>query len=217
MFKGSCCDENSIIAKVIETELRKKHEPILDVGCGVGDIAYDAMKKLKVIGIDVNGVSSDQNPIRKNHSRIKVDFFEYTPVYPITTLFISHTLQFLDEDIDRLNQKVQELNPNWIICVLNRNDDFLGELIEWTTTRYKLSHPEQHHDDFPLGYKLTKTIPFVAELVCSSYWNLLQQIRYLFLIDESEDTQPLLSFLQDNLSKPQFTINQDILIYEKKG
>lgn len=217
LFKWSCCNENLIIAEIIKNQIQEDFcSIILDVGCGTGDIAHWALKDKIVIGIDVNYADPSRYPLSQGHERLKVGFFEYSPTRKISTLFISHTLQFLDEDLDRLNKKVVELNPNKVICVLNRNDDFLGELIVWSNSVFEVSNPEVRHDDFPDGYKLIRSIPFVANLSCMSFEEMIQQISYLLLVETKGHEEEILTFLKERLDKPEFTINQDILIYGKE-
>lgn len=215
-FKKSCCNENSLIAELIKHEIQNEFQPpILDVGCGTGDIAHWALEKKEVIGLDVNYADPLQFPLRANHSRINGSFFDYQPPFQISTVFISHTLQFLDDDVLLLNRQIAHLSPLKIICILNRNDDFLGTLITWARENFSSSHPEVRLPDFPVGYTLKKSIPFTATLACLTFEELIQQIGYLLLIDFKGKESQILSFVQHHLNQPLFSINQDILIYEK--
>lgn len=215
-FKKSYCNENLMIANHIKHDIQDEFQPpVLDVGCGTGDIAYWAIEKKEVIGLDVNYADPEQFPLRANHSRINASFFDYKPPFQISTVFISHTLQFLDDDIDLLNRQITLLSPVKIICVMNRNDDFLGTLITWGRENFASTNPEVRLQEFPLGYTLKKSIPFTAKLTCLTFDELIQQISYLLLIDFTGKESLILSYLQQHLNEPEFSINQDILIYEK--
>jgi hypothetical protein len=216
-FKESMCNENTIIIDIICNELQNVFiPPILDVGYGIGDLAYFSLENKEVIGIDVNELNKDKYPIRNNHKRVKSDFFEYNLTKKINTLFISHTLQFIQNDIKKLNNKIAQINSKNIILVANRNDDFLGEVIKWVFEKFGNASPELRIKRFPVNYKLTKKIPFIANLKCSNFKILAEQISYLMLIDINKREQEVITFLKQNLKKPEFTINQDILIYERR-
>lgn len=217
LFKSSFCNENQIIIDIILNQLQCEFiSPILDIGCGTGDIAYYSLSEKTVVGIDINYANPVQHPLRENHSREKADFFEFSSDLQFNTLFISHTLQFIDNDLNLLNKKLKIFNSKRIIIIANRNDDFMEVLIEWVSRTFKSSSPEIRHDNFPKNYKLIKSVPFTANLVCPSYNELMYQVSYLMLIDIKRNEESILEFLKRNLKKPEFTINQDILIYEKE-
>jgi ubiquinone/menaquinone biosynthesis C-methylase UbiE len=216
-FKEQHCNENEIIVEIIKKELLQYFKaPILDVGSGIGDIAYKALKDKKTILIDVNAISKHDYPCRPEHIRKKADFLDYHSKDKINTIFISHTLQFIDDDIVELNEKIKELNPEFVITVLNSNNDFMGELIEWTEENYKNSNPEVRLQNFPISYNLIKTIPFKAEIKCKDFRTLAKQVSYLMLIDLKEHEAELISFLKGALKTPNFIFNQSIDVHHKK-
>lgn len=215
-FKESTCNENTIIIEIIRNKLQDFFiPPILDVGYGIGDLAYFSLENKEVIGIDINEINIKKYPLRDNHKRVKSDFFEYNLAKKINTLFISHTLQFIQSDIKKLNNKITEINPKNIILIVNRNDDFLGKILKWVFENFKNASPELRLEKFPVNYKLTKEVPFIASLKCNNFKVLAEQISYLMLIDINKREHEVVNFLKQNLKKPEFTINQDILIYER--
>lgn len=215
-FKEKFCDENIIIINAIKKNLLGFFKsPILDVGAGTGDIAYKALANKSVLLIDVNRASKHDYPCRVGHSRKKVDFFDFQPSKKINTLLISHTLQFIDDDIQKLNEKIKALNPEYIITVLNANDDFMGDLIQWGKENFPVANPEIRIDGFPLGYKLVKTLPFKATLKCPDFESLAKQVSYLLLIDIKKAQKSLTPFLKRHLREPSFIFNQSIDVYHK--
>lgn len=217
-FKKRWCNENQLIADIIKHNAKDYFiEPILDVGAGLGDIAYHALPDKKVISIDINEITDKDYPLSDKHDRIQIDFFDYQPYEKINTVFISHTLQFLDEDINLLNSKIIYLNPTNIIIVLNKNDDFLGKLLEWSNVNFPNPNPEVKINGFPLGYSMIKSFDFKALLSCDSYKALATQISYLMLVELNKSKRSdLVKFLKSNLSAPGFEFNQIIEIYKKK-
>lgn len=218
-FKNKWCNENQLISSIISNELQGFFiEPVLDVGAGLGDIAYNSLYEKKVICIDVNKISDEDYPLSVNHERHQIDFFDYEPNEKINTVFISHTLQFLDEDIGMLNRKIRQINPEVIIVVMNKNDDIIGDIIEWSEFNYLNPNPEVPVEGFPEGYELAKTLDFKADIECDSFHSLATQISYLMLIDLDDLVlQDLISFLRDKLYEPVFQFNQTIEIYLKDG
>lgn len=216
-FKEQYCNENEIIVEIIKKELLQYFKaPILDVGSGIGDIAFKALKNKKTVLIDINAISKHDYPCRLEHVREKVNFYDYKPKEKINTLFISHTLQFIDDDINELNKKINKLNPEFVITVLNSNNDFMGEIIKWTDENYVNSNPELRIQNFPNGYNLIKTVPFKAEIKCNDFKTLAKQVSYLMLIDLKEKETELIDFLKEKLETPNFIFNQSIDVYQKK-
>lgn len=217
-FKENWCDENRIIADLIRKKAGKYLKPpILDVGAGLGDIAYKAFPEREAILIDVNEIMKEDYPLSKNHRREQVDFFNYRPGKAIKTMLISHTLQFLDSDVEKLNKKITEINPEHLILVMNENNDFMGDLIKWSEGHYVNPDPEVHLKQFPIGYHLESKIPFVAKLQCPDFEKLAKQISYLMLIELSETGTRLKDFLKERLEKPEFKFSQSIEIYKRNG
>jgi len=216
-FKEQYCNENEIIIEIIKKELLQYFKPtILDVGSGIGDIAFKALKDKKTILIDVNAISKHDYPCRPEHFRKKADFFDFHTKEKINTIFISHTLQFIDDDIKELNNKVNEISPENVITVLNANNDFMGELLDWTNSNCSVSNPEIRIKNFPSGYNLIKTVPFKAEIKCNDFKTLAKQVSYLMLIDFDENEIELVKFLKSKLSTPSFIFNQSIDVHHKK-
>lgn len=216
-FKEQYCNENEIIVEIVKKELLQYFKvPILDVGSGIGDIAFRALKDKKTILIDINAISKHDYPCRPEHVRKKANFYDFQSKEKINTLFISHTMQFIDDDVDELNEKVNELKPEYIITVLNSNNDFMGEIINWVTENCTFSNPEIRLRNFPIGYNLIKTVPFKAEIICKDFKTLAKQVSYLMLIDLKEKETELISFLKGALKTPNFIFNQSIDVHHKK-
>ncbi|WP_291124920.1 hypothetical protein [Flavobacterium sp. UBA6031] len=220
IFKESYCNENSIIIQLLKENTFYRHfaEPILDVGSGMGDILSLVVPEKEVIHIDVNDFSKFKLPIK--HKRITSDFYNFDPKWfdQINTVFIAHTLQFIDDDIEMLNNKILDINPQNIITVTNENNDFMATLINWSFRMFPKPNPEVILTDFPLNYDIHTKLPFTATLKCPDFEILANQVCYLMLIEpNSEQKKMLVNLLKQNLQTPTFTINQTIKIYKKNG
>lgn len=214
-FKESFCDENKIIPKILKEEFKPIiNDPVLDVGSGLGDISGFAFEGMNVIHLDTEDYSNYQIP--EKHIRITGNFFDYKPEKKIQTLLLSHVMQFIDGDYEKLNQKIKEINSQSIIVVRNTNNDFMGKLMSWFDERGIQSNPEKIIPNFPSDYSEVKNVPFVAELKCPSYEVLSEQISYLWDVNlENKKKTFLENFLKLNLSKPLFQIHQEIILYKK--
>ncbi len=155
-------------------------------------------------------------PVSPLHNHIEKNFFDYFPEKQINTLLISHTLQFIDSDLELLNKHIELINPENIILVLNENNDIMGEILKWTKENYEVSNPEEIIEGFPVGYACVEKIGFVAKIKCYSFTDLAKQISYLMMIDLSETGKLLEKFLEDKLTIPEFDFNQVIEIYKRQ-
>lgn len=216
-FKENWCNENPIIAELIrEKALQYFMPPILDVGAGLGDIAFKAFPDKEAVCIDVNGVLKKEFPISRKHKRQKVDFFAYKPTKKINTVLISHTLQFIDDDVQLLQDKMDQLDPLYIVLVLNDNDGEMGEILQWFDERFENANPEVKIPDFPKGYSRIERFPFKANVKCPDFDKLAKQVGYLMVVELGEMLTEVKFFLNELLGgKPEFIINQSIEIYKR--
>lgn len=214
-FKTSYCDENEIIPVILKEKVAKYFvSPILDVGSGLGEISARAIPEKNVIHLDP--IDCSEHPIPSAHTRVVGDFFTYTPAEPVNTVFMSHVLQYLDDDVSRLNTTLSKLSPKHLITITNKNQDFLGALLVWFKQTFPTANPEVILPDFPAGYSQIDIFPFTAHLVCPTFPVLAKQIFYLFEIENTDaNNARLTEFLEQNLTSPAFTIDQNITVYSK--
>jgi len=217
-FKVKWCNENKIIADILKSQLNENLKaPILDIGAGLGDIAYIAFPQKTAVLLDINKATGRDFPLSEKHSRITSDFFDYNPTQKYNTLLISHSLQFIDEDLGKLNSKIEEFGAKYIVLVINNNDGIMVEILNWTKQKTDSSNPEEDINGFPVNYKLEKNISFSAKLVCPTFQELARQISYLMVIDYNSVKSDLVSFLKTKLEEPSFTINQSIKVFLRNG
>ncbi|MBP6879912.1 MAG: hypothetical protein KBF62_02295 [Candidatus Pacebacteria bacterium] len=216
-FKVTYCDENAIIKDLLKKEfLSYFEEPIMDVGGGTADILSEVIPDKKVVHLDVLDFSDVKIPLA--HKRITGDFFDtqlMKSLMPINTLFMSHVQQFIDGDLDRLRSAIAEIGAKRIILIEDVNNDFLGDVMRFSLANFSNANPEIKIDGFPYGYKKVKSISFTATLISPTFLELTKQCLYLMDLTHSEENlSRMFEFLQKNLSKPKFTINQEINVYD---
>lgn len=219
-FKNNLCDENQKVIEILKM-ITQKHilGTILDVGSGLGDITAAALSEQRVIHLDINDYSKHLIP--STHIREQWDFLHYTPLETIQTLFMCHVMQYIDDNIDILQHKMDEISPEYILLTLDTNDDFLGELAKWSLEYIPGANPELSYPWFPAGYDLKERTEYTW-YVQASTWDELLKSAMCVLIDVSYDElsddqkQGLIRFTQSKLEKPEFSINQWFHIYQKK-
>jgi hypothetical protein len=218
-FKMRYCDENASIAKLLRECFRHWIEPpVLDVGCGVGDISKATFPDVETVLLDKLDFSAF--PAGEQHRRLLLDFYAYElpGANPPKTALFSHVLQYLDADPVRLLAKVRRLNIPKIITVLNRNDGMMAELLAWAEHNIPEGNPELHVPGFPPApeYAAEETCSFTAALTCPDFDVLAKQVSYLFDTSlTAEQHGALTRFLAGRLSEPRLPITQDITGYRR--
>ena len=211
------CGENRIVSEILKNEFQDYFlEPILDVGAGIGDICFYTCPEKEVYLVDINDFGNDFfNP---KHKRSVKDFFEFVPERPIKTAFISHTLQYIDHDVNKLMAKISDLNPENIILIVNENEGFIKNILKWVNENCKDASPGMEVSYFTERYNLKDKKVFIADLVCDTFDDLADQVAYLMLFDYTEDIKnKLISFLKEEIGgKPAFQIHQAIYLFNSK-
>lgn len=215
-FKTNICNENQIITEVLKEHFLKYfEEPIYDIGSGLGDISTKVVPDKKVIHIDTEVYSEDGLP--EKHSRVTGDFFHFIPEGEIGTLFMSHVLQYIHHDLDKLNRRITELNPTCIITVTNTNQGALGEFIQYFDDRNIAINPERNISNFPEGYTVIKKEIFTADVKAGSFEELVKQLLVVIIeaqLDEQQ-TYEFIEFVKEKLQKPEFKLEEQIIVYGK--
>jgi hypothetical protein len=136
-FKEVFSNENQLIKSLLrENYLDILKGKILDVGGGTADILSEVVPQEDVTHLDILDFSSFPVPV--GHTRIWGDFLEIKNIGYFDVLFMSHVHQFLDDDIEKLNEAIAHTGAENIIIVEDTNDDFLGEVM-----RFSLSSPDE--------------------------------------------------------------------------
>lgn len=217
-FKGTYCDENPIIRDLLKREFLSFFEgTVLDVGGGTGDILSEVAPEKNVTHLDVLDFSDVAIPI--THTRLTGDFFDTNLIHAIgkiDSLFMSHVHQFIDGDIEKLQNAIEGIGAKSIVLVEDMNDDFLGDVMRFSLEHIANANPEVHIKGFPRNYTKTKSVPFMATLTIPTFIELAKQCLYLMDATHSkENMQKMTNFLETKLSAPTFTISQEINLYQK--
>lgn len=217
-FKEIFSNENQLIKEITkEKYLDILKGRILDVGGGTADILSEVIPFENVTHLDILDFST--TPVPKKHTRVQGDFLDKKTIEDMGTfdvLFMSRVHQFLDNDMEKLNNAISLTNAKSIIMVEDVNNDFLGEVMKFSLSNFENANPEMKLENFPKEYTQTRSISFTGLVKCSDFLALTKQCLYLMDLSHSEENiAKMKSFLEDNLSEPTFTINQEVNLYQK--
>ena len=213
-FKGTTDEEERIIKQLSSPNLRHLvSHPLVDVGCGSGKIAAGAYPRNDVILLDRMSYSG-QNP--PNHNRVQTDFYDpqWSAAFNIGTLSFCHVLQYIDEDMRRLQQRIADLAPKTIIAITNECDGFYSELINWASTNLQPVNPELPHYDFS-GYSPVYSSRFDSSVSAKTMDELAVNV-VAALLDRrlsADEKNKTIHFLDKQLGTPQFNIPQILRVY----
>ena len=218
-FKNVYCNENEIISQALNEELSDYlEEPFMDIGAGIGDISAAAFKHMTGYLVDIS--TPKLNSTNEYHTWIESDFFSLNEDIfknPGTVLF-SHSLQYLDDDIDRLKDKIQALNPYTIIDVVNDNSGKFGVIINQLINSDIDLDAETPIDYAPENYERVKEHKFSATLSCDSFEQLAHILIYHILGCQQQtlDLHPYTQVLSKNTLHPEIEIAQTIRVYQRR-
>lgn len=216
-FKFNETDENQTITRLVRRLLPENENLILDIGAGLGDIATEAFPDRETILIDIADFSRAPCSL---HQRVTQDFFDYChdKLKPTTMLF-SHVLQYIDEDIDRLNAKVSEIDPEFIIVVCDITDAMQNRIFDWFRKQNIPFNPEVPIPSFPgNNYLKEASIEFDGEIRTENFALLAERLGSL-IFDASISKMQSRSFgrwLSEQLPEPKFIIPQSIELFHRK-
>lgn len=214
-------DEESKISNALANFLDKISYPLLDVGSWSWKISSNAFWDKEIIHLDTIEFFDEDFKIFKNHKRIVWDFFDFKSQYEIKTILFCHSLQYLDDEwIWKVNNKIEDINPEYVLLVINKNDGILWELLNFFD-KNKWSHNwEIHFSEFPWKkFSQIDKIWLTGDFLCKDINEVTNTMCRLLLDSTISDQQELLinSFLKDNWIEKTFQINQEIILYQNKN
>lgn len=217
-FKQEFTDENRLIAQAVGQVLPPSRSGIiLDVGAGLGDIAELAFPDRRALLVDI---LEFPRPKCSMHSRQTIDFFDfmYSDSSPVDAMIMSHVLQYLDDDLAKLAEKVRQIAPRHIIVAGNRPSSLFAKIELWFGARGIIHNGEKSLFPCPLReYRQRRSIALHGSVSCPSFAVLAQQLaNVIFDTDLNEgDMMGFEKFLSDEIAEPKISIPQTVVLYEK--
>jgi cyclopropane fatty-acyl-phospholipid synthase-like methyltransferase len=212
--------EESFIAKEIKKYVDiKETDKILDIGCADGNLSRSLTKDSgNITFLDVNefDFSPQEKFIHSSFEDAEID-----EKYDI--ILSSHVWGhfYRNNSFDFCFQKALDLlkETGKLIVVHNSNKDFTGKLIDLSKTLFKEVEFDVFIDDSLKNVKYHESY-FDVSLKAQTYRELAKLIQVLLIVPDDlyyAKIEEIIEFLEKNLEKPEFMINQRILVIEKNS
>lgn len=218
-FKTKWTNENLLIAQaILKLFPREDCHFVLDVGAGLGDIASIVYPDKKAVLLDILPYEMSVHP---RHQRVCQSFFDYASdrLPPQSLLLFSHSLQYLDDDLPRLLQKIEQMDPQYIVDVLDENTPFQQKAVNWLTAQNVAVNAERDIPGFPgRQYTLLQSQRLQAEIKCETFEGLARQLGCM-IYDAALSPQVILDFakwLQTELCEPCIQMPQIVRLFGRK-
>lgn len=217
----SLSDEEIKIANILNFFSEKIKYPLLDVGSGSWKISSIAFENNEVIHLDTLEFSDSDFKLPSNHKRISWDFFEYQNKDKIKSLLFCHSLQYIDDKgIDKVINKIEEINPEYILLVINKNDGIVWASLKFFEKNQWHENWERYFSEFPWkNFSLIEESDVTWTFFCKTTKEATTTICRLLLdtIISNEQEEKIINFLEENKINWSFEVNQDIFLYQNKN
>ena len=218
IFKRDLTDENRLIAEAIRAIMpANPGGVILDVGAGMGDIAAAAFPDRKTVLLDLlefpdNGVAQ--------HRRHTGSFWDFKKDrHKIDVMILSHVLQYIDDDIPKLIERIDDLNPKNIVIVSNKATMFDIHVKKWLEYQNISSNPEYIISPCPLSkFKKSKELNISSEIYCSDFFQLASVLSEI-IYDAKMPVHTVRQFadwIEKKLTFPRVAIPQTVTLLSRE-
>jgi SAM-dependent methyltransferase len=211
--------EEYFIAKEIKKRTKiKENQTILDVGCADGKLSKSLVKSSKNITfLDVN--EFDFSPQEKFiHSSFEKAKIKEKYDYILTSHVWGHFYRNKSFNFC-FNKAINILKKNGkLIIIHNSNKDFTGRLISFSKDIFKKMEFDVFLDNSLKNINYKEDY-FNIKLKARTYKKLAELIQVLIIVPDNlyyKNIKKIIEFLKKNLKKPEFQINQRIIIITKK-
>ena len=210
--------EEYFIAKEIKRRIKiNEKNTILDVGCADGKLSKSLLKSSKNITfLDINefDFSPQEKFIHSSFEKAKIkEKYDYILAAHVWGHFYrNRSLNFCFNKAINLLKKTGKL-----IIVHNSNKDFTGRLINFSKSLFKKMEFDVFLDKSLKNVNHTEDY-FNVKLKARTYKELAELIQVLIIVQDSlyyKKIGKIIGFLKKNLKKPEFDINQRIIIIKK--
>ncbi|HPD82122.1 MAG TPA: class I SAM-dependent methyltransferase [Candidatus Pacearchaeota archaeon] len=210
--------EEYFIAKEIKNKVKiREKDTILDVGCADGKLSRSLVKDSRNITfLDVN--EFDFSPQEEFiHSSFEKARMNKKYDYILTSHVWGHFYRNKSFNFC-FNKALNLLKENGkLIAIHNSNKDFTGRLIEFSKGIFKKMEFDVFLEKY-LEKADYKEDYFNVKLKAKTYRELAELIQVLIIVPDKlyyKNIEKIIKFLKDNLKKPEFNINQRIIVINK--
>ncbi|MGE0371678.1 MAG: hypothetical protein AB7Q01_07295 [Gammaproteobacteria bacterium] len=174
LFKHNSTEQGLIASHLRDPLAEHLCDPVLDVGCGTGEVAFKGLSRLRVTLLDCSVVPQWVAP---GHAVLTEDFWNLSSedAGRWRTALFSHSLQYLDEDLNELIDQIRSLRLQRIIVVRNSPAPLFHSVREWLTDLGLEANPELDQYPWPRTWTLRAQSSFSSELVCQNWSEFARQ------------------------------------------
>jgi len=210
--------EEFFIAEQIKKQIEiTDADTILDVGCASGDLSRSLVgdsKNITFLDVDEFNFSPQEKFIHSSFEDAEIDE-KYD--FILTSHVWGHF--YRNNTFDFCYKKSHDLlkDTGRLIVVHNSNNDFTGKLIEFSKTLFETIEFDVFLGEFIKDAKYTENY-FDVNFKADSFRELAELVQVLLVVPDAlyyEKIEEITKFLEENLEKPEFPINQRLLVIEK--
>lgn len=210
--------EEFFIAQEIKRHVQiQDANTILDVGCAGGDLSRSLVRdSRRITFLDVNefDFSPQERFIHASFEEAEIgDKYDYVLTSHVWGHFSrNNSFEFCYKKAHALLKEKGKL-----IVVHNSNKDFTGKLIDFSRSLFKEIEFDVFFDEFLEGEDYSEHY-FDVNLKAKSYRELAELVQVLLVVPDVvyyEKIEGVIHFLEQNLEKPEFLINQRLVVIEK--
>lgn len=210
--------EEFFIAEEIKKHVEiKSTDTILDVGCAGGDLSRSLIGDSRNITfLDVN--EFDFSPQEKFiHSSFEDAEIDEKYDFILTSHVWGHF--YRNNSFSFCFKKAHDLlkNTGKLIVVHNSNKDFTGKLIDLSKNLFEEIEFDVFLNEFLEDTNYTEHY-FDVYFKAESFTELAELVQVLLVVPDEvyyEKIEEITKFLKENLEKPEFSINQKLVVIEK--
>lgn len=207
--------EEYFIAEEIKKSVRiEDASTMLDVGCADGNLSKSLTKystNITFLDVDEFNFSPQEKFIRSSFEEVelgeKFDLILSSHVWG--HFYRNNTFGFcFNKALDLLKEDGR------LIVVHNSNKDFTGKLIEFSKTLFNQIEFDVFLDEFLEGVNYNESY-FDVSLKAETFRELAELVQVLLVVPDSifySKIDEMTQFLETSLDKPEFAINQRLLV-----
>ncbi|MFO0718506.1 MAG: class I SAM-dependent methyltransferase [Candidatus Paceibacterota bacterium] len=211
-FKEISREEETIINLIRQNILVNENCKILDIGSNRGAISHALQKNTNNITL----IDVEDFDIKTGARFFKGKWEDLNLDEKFDVILASHIWgHFHYEKTTRksFEKALNSLTPKGkIILCYNSNDDFVGKLVNFCNTIFN----DFQYDIFDESLlDNPKIVNFSLTLKCKDFGELADLVQVLIIVPDTEfesKKAEIESFLRNNLEKPEFAINQKLVI-----
>jgi len=211
--------EEFFIAEEIKKHVEVRDtDTILDIGCADGNLSRSLIgNSTNITFLDINefDFSPQEKFIHSSFEEAEIDQ-KYDIILTSHVWGHFHRNNTFDFCFKKAHGLLKENGK--LIVVHNSNKDFTGKLIDLAKTLFKEVEFDVFLDEFLSDMNYSKHY-FDVSLKADNFRELAELIQVLLIVPDAlyyEKIGEIIEFLENNLEKPEFPINQRLLVIEKK-